>query len=60
MSEEIEVGHLGRESKSDEKFSLGKGERKRDARKIPGASQPNTEEAEKENIQNERKGKSLR
>ena len=47
------------ESKLKEEFELGGRKRKRHQGGIPGASQPDTEEAGKQDIQNGRKVKSL-
>lgn len=51
------MGPQGRESKEEEKFSLRE-RRKRYTKEMPGVNQPDTEEALKWDIQNERKIKS--
>lgn len=49
------AGLSGKESKEEREFRL-KEERKRDTMKTPGSFQPDPEEAEKQDIHNEKKG----
>ena len=58
--EEVQAGLAGRETKQEEEFRLRKEERKRDTREKPVASQTHTEEAGKQDIQDERKVKAPR